>query len=265
MKLPLRWYWVGLLCVVLALGFWAWRRVPTSDSTGEANPVVQGEELEYSGPSWFPTRLHSWQFLLQSWALESGDDCKVLAEAVRQEQIVLHAYRQMEVLHFAKEADLDWLSYARAVESLAIRIFNAGGIAQFDFSRNVGDTKELFGAECELGGSQVMVMMETHANATVWGYDQDGNHVLLVNRGGLLNETNLDVVRGAYRVRFGEGAGMVLFEAHLAHEMKHCQQIRAQPIFYVPTLEDYQQNEIEAYIASIKIKQAGMVFYKCLF
>lgn len=265
MKLPLRWYWVGLLFTVLALGFWVWRRVPAFDCTGEANCEVQGQGSEYSDPDEFPTRLHSWQFLLQSWALESGDDCKVLAEAVRQEQIVLYAYRQVEVLQFAQEADLDWLSYASAVESLAIRIFNVGGIAQFDYSRNVDSTKELFGAEHEPGGGQVMVMMETHANATVWGYDQNGNHVLLINRGGLLNETNLDVVRGAYRVRFGEGAGMVLFEAHLAHEMKHCQQIWAQPIFYVPTLEDYQQNEIEAYIASIKIKQAGMVFYKCLF
>ncbi len=108
-------------------------------------------------------------------------------------------------------------------------------------------------------------MMETHAYATVWGYDQKGNRVLLVNRGGLPNETNMEVVQAVYRERFGEGAGMVLFDAHLAHQMTHCRQIRNQPFCYVPTLEDYQPSGIEAYEASIAIKQTGMIFYKCLF
>lgn len=58
---------------------------------------------------------------------------------------------------------------------------------------------------------------------------------------------------------------MVLFGAHLAHEMTHCRQIRSQPFSYVPTLEDYQQSEIEAYEVSIAIKQTGMIFYKCSF
>lgn len=260
MKLPLRWYWIGFLFGLLV--FWVWRQSSTFVHIDDTNRTVQ--EQESAGNDGISTRRYSWQFLFQSLALERGDTCKVLVEASRQEQIVLHAYRQIEVLRFAQEADLDWLSYARAVENLAIRIFDTGGIEKFDFARDVGSTKELFATEHELGSSQVLVMMETHANATVWGYDQKGNRVLLVNRGGLLNETNLEVVRAAYRKKFGEGAGLVLFEAHLAHEMKHCQQIWAQPFFYVPTLEDYQQSETEAYLASIKIKQAGLVFYKCL-
>lgn len=254
-----------VLIGVWLLAFWAWRQVPILFHVDGTDITDQGQESGYADPDIISTKLYSWQFLLQSLARESSDACKVLVETTQQEWMVPHAYKQAEVLRFAKEENLDWLSYARGVENLAIRIFDVGGVDKFDFGRDVGRAKELFVAKYGLADTQVLVMMETHANATVWGYDQKGNRVLLVNRGGLPNETNLEVVQAAYRERFGEGAGMVLFEAHLAHEMTHCRQIWNQPFFYVPTLEDYQQSEIKAYEASIAIKRTGMIFYKCLF
>lgn len=167
MKLPLRWYGAGLLTGVLLLVFWAWRQLPTLFRVDSTDVTGQGQETGHTDSDIISTRLYSWQFLLQSLAWEGGDTCKVLIEATQQEQMVLHAYKQAEVLRFAKEENLDWLSYARGVENLAIRIFDLGGVDKFDFGRDIGEANELFVVKYGLANTQVLVMMETHANATV--------------------------------------------------------------------------------------------------
>jgi len=205
------------------------------------------------------------QFLLPSLALRSGDTCSVLLEAKKQEEIVLYAYENSQVLCFAQDSGLDWLAYGEAVQRLALGIYGSGSIEAFN--GNAGGMEKLFSPAGLAGdGSQEIqatTVMETHFNGTIWGYDRQGNHVLLVNRGGLINEANRDAVEEAHQEQFGKLAGSVLFYAHLAHEMRHSQQIRAYPVGYVPTLEDYQQNEIEAYRVSIGIKEEAIKAFGC--
>jgi hypothetical protein len=238
---------------------------------GGGLPPQQAHSLEATSQHIVPIPIEetqekvAWQFFLQNGSTPT-DVCDALAEARRQQVMVLFAYQNTEVLKAAEDSGMSWREYSGAVENLVRRVYAIGAIEDFDFARDVGLVQVLFEPapnNFDPGEAQVMAVLETHSNGTVWGFDEKANRVLLVNRGGMIIESSQEVVIQAHKQLFGEAAGEWLYFAHLKHELKHRQQLLGYGEGHLPSLGEYRQNELEAYQASIQFKEQALETNGC--
>lgn len=207
----------------------------------------------------------TWQFVVQSGSAPT-DMCGALAEARRQQLMVLFAYQNTQVLQAAMDSGLNWQGYSTAVENLVRTVYTVGGIEHFDFARDVGPVETLLeplALSFDPGEVQIVTVLETHSNGTIWGFDHKGNRVLLVDRSGMIHESSQELVIQAHKDHFGEQAGEWLYYAHLDHELTHRHQLLSHAEGYMPSLEEYQHNEIEAYEHSIQSKEQALKSNGC--
>ena len=207
----------------------------------------------------------TWQFFVHSGS-PTTDVCAALSEARKQQAMVLFAYQNPQVLQASEDSGLGWSGYSQAVENLVRRIYETGSIENFDFARDVGRVEVLLKpapASIDPAEVQIVVVLETHSNGTIWGFDPQGNRVLLVSRGGTIYESSQELIIQAHKDHFGELAGEWLYFAHLDHEMKHRQQLLHKADEALPGLEEYQHNELEAYQSSIQSKEQALKANGC--
>jgi hypothetical protein len=217
---------------------------------------VQDDEASYP---------FTWQVFLLA-ASELPDTCTALQEDYQQQKTFLTAYQNYHLLEYAQKKQLGWSDYFEAVRNLSVRIYGLGEAGSLAVVTAEDQIPSYFAPTRYTSSDPYpVVVMETHANGTIWGLDRKGNHVLLVNRSGLISELAEEQVLEAHQIQFGLVAGKVIFYANLYHEMKHLEQLRHNPaLIETMSLDQYQQNEVEAYQVSLQIIAEALASNECL-
>lgn len=226
--------------------------VPQALSTLE---WVQEDEASYP---------FTWQVFLLDTSRPS-DTCTVLLEDLKQQQAFLSAYQNPRLLDYARKNEVDWSGYFEAIRNLSVKIYQLEDLGELD-ALSAEDQIPGYFAQTSYASSNPypVVVMETHANGTIWGLDAKGNHLQLVNRGGLISESAEEQVLAAHKAQFGPDAGQVIFYANLYHEMKHLAQLRQNPALVESmSLDQYQRNEVEAYQVSLNIVAEALATHGC--
>ncbi|MDX2008404.1 MAG: hypothetical protein SFU83_24430 [Meiothermus sp.] len=231
---------------------------PAPDHNPQATSTLEWvQEDEASYP-------FTWQVFLFDTSRPS-ETCAVLLEDLKQQQAFLSAYQNPHLLEYARKNEVDWSGYFEAIRNLSVKIYQVGELGALDALSTVDQIPTYFAQTNSASSNPYpVVVMETHANGTIWGLDAKGNHLQLVNRGGLISESAEEQVLEAHKAQFGQDAGKVIFYANLYHEMKHLAQLRQNPaLVETMSLDQYQRNEVEAYQVSLNIVLEALSTHGC--
>lgn len=194
---------------------------------------------------------------------EKEKACATIKKKLNDEQIILAAYENIDILARAIEDGLDWEGYDAAVMNLAEFIYNNGGLGNYDpNSLTMDQINDFFtSTPAPPGNATTQTAMSTRGDGTIWGYNSDGNRVMIVDGDGNIVQNNYNSVLNNYRQKYGWTAGEKLFDAALAHEMTHHQQAKTEGFTDSPG--QHRRFEIAGYKAGIEKKKQALQALGC--
>jgi hypothetical protein len=163
---------------------------------------------------------------------EKAKACKEIERKLRNQEIILKAYEDMQILEFAYEYGFNWEAYDIAVFNLAEWIYSGNHYEPGTFS-NEQLNSFFTSTPKQPGDVTTFTEMSTDNNGAIWGPngkqkpDGDPEMVIFVESNGNKND-NYSLVREQYIKRYGDIAGDVLFLSGLAHEEVHSQQAKTE-------------------------------------
>lgn len=194
---------------------------------------------------------------------EKEKACAAIKQKLKDEQILLAAYENLDLLDRAIEDGLDWAGYDAAVMNLAEFIYNNGGLDSYDPNSLTYDQISDFftSAPAPAGNATTQTAMSTAPNGSIWGYNTDGNAVMIIDSNGNIVPNNYNSVLNNYRQKYGWTAGEKLFDAALAHEMTHHKQAKTEGFTDSPG--QHRRFEMAAYKAGIAKKMQALQDLGC--
>jgi hypothetical protein len=189
--------------------------------------------------------------------------CGTIQQKLEEEQIMLAAYENMDLLARAVEDGLNWEGYDAAVMNLAEFIYNNGGLGSYDPNSLTWDQIDGFftSAPTPPGNAGTRTAMSTRGDGSIWGYNANGDRVMIVDGNGNIVPNNYNSVLNNYRQNYGWTAGEKLFEAGLAHEMTHHNQAKTEGFTDSPG--QHRRFEMAAYKAGIEAKKQALQDLGC--
>ena len=194
---------------------------------------------------------------------EKEKACATIKQKLKNEQILLAAYENLDILARAIEDGLDWDGYDAAVNNLAEFIYNNGGLGSYDPNSLTPDQINDFftSTPAPAGNATTQTAMSTAPNGSIWGYNTDGNAVMIIDNNGNIVQGNYNNVLNNYRQKYGWTAGEKLFDAALAHEMTHHKQAKTEGFTDSPG--QHRRFEMAAYKAGIEKKKQALQDLGC--
>lgn len=194
---------------------------------------------------------------------EKEKACAKINQKLKEEQILLAAYENLDILARAVEDGLDWSGYDAAVMNLAEFIYNNGGLGSYDPNSITMDQFDGFftSAPAPPGNASTRTAMSTASDGSIWGYNTAGDRVMIIDSNGNIVPNNYNSVLNNYRQNYGWTAGEKLFEAGLAHEMTHHKQAKTEGFGNSPG--QHRRFEMAAYKAGIEKKKQALQALGC--
>jgi len=148
-------------------------------------------------------------------------------------------------------------------EDLAEFIYNNGGLGSYDPNSLTMDQIDGFftSTPAPPGNATTQTAMSTRGDGSIWGYNSNGNRVMIVDNNGNIVQNNYNSVLNNYRQKHGWTAGEKLFDAALAHEMTHHQQAKTEGFTDSPG--QHRRFELAAYQAGINKKKQALQDLGC--
>jgi len=189
--------------------------------------------------------------------------CGKIKEELAEEELIRAAYENQDILARAIEDGLDWAGYDAAVMNLAEFIYNNGGLGSYDPNSLTMDQIDDFftSTPAPPGNATTQTAMSTRGDGSIWGYNSDGNRVMIIDSDGNIVQNNYNSVLNNYRQKHGWTAGEKLFEAALAHEMTHHKQAKTEGFTDSPG--QHRRFELAAYQAGINKKKQALQDLGC--
>lgn len=186
--------------------------------------------------------------------------CQTIQQDLLNEQILLDAYSNQDVLNYATDNGLNTTQYDAAVENYARKTKKAGKSEVL----TPGELADLFttpqfppGTEPPKAQPAMGFNYDTGTIDYVKGFNNgEPIWVPIINRDGSATNEYTEA-QDRYRQTYGNEAGKVLFDAHVDHEQKH-KENWVNKRFQNNSPEDYSSDEVEAYQAGIEKKQQGL-------
>ncbi len=190
-------------------------------------------------------------------------DCATLQRELKEEEILLAAYEDMQVFERAVQDGLDWEGYDAAVMNLAEWIYNNGGLDAYEAGGLTWEQLNDFFTSTPTppGQPTAQTAMSTDNDGAIYGYDPSGNEVMIVTPDGKILDGNYQSVHDAYVDKYGPAAGDALFKAGLEHEMTHHQQAKTEGFSDNPG--QHRRFEMAAYKNGIAKKKQAMQEMGC--
>lgn len=189
--------------------------------------------------------------------------CATLQEELREEEILLAAYEDMQIFERAVQDGLNWEGYDAAAMNLAEWIYNHGGLDAYEAGNLSHEQMEDFftSTPSAPGEATTQTAMSTDDYGAIYGYNQSGKEVVIITADGTVNQVNYQQVYNAYLDKYGTAAGDALFRAGLAHEQTHSQQAKTEGFNDSPG--QHRRFETAAYKAGIAKKKEAMADLGC--
>ena len=232
--------------------------------------AISGEEaVEYKpwGNTAMPGNTSSQRIETSLGPVDQEDEkekaCGKIKEELAEEELIRAAYDNLDILARAIEDGLDWAGYDAAVMNLAEFIYNNGGLGSYDPNSLTMDQIDGFftSTPAPPGNATTQTAMSTRGDGSIWGYNSDGNRVMIVDNNGNIVQNNYNSVLNNYRQKHGWTAGEKLFDAALAHEMTHHQQAKTEGFTDSPG--QHRRFELAAYQAGINKKKQALQDLGC--
>lgn len=186
--------------------------------------------------------------------------CQTIQEDLHNEQILLDAYSNQDVLNYATDNGLNTTQYDTAVENYARKTKKAGNseVLTPDELADLFTTPQFPpGTEPPKAQPVMGFNYDTGTIDYVKGFNNgEPIWVPIINRDGSATDEYTEA-QDRYRQTYGNEAGKVLFDAHVDHEQKH-KENWVNKRFQNNSPEDYSSDETEAYQAGIEKKQQGL-------
>ncbi len=194
---------------------------------------------------------------------EKEKACATIKKKLNDEQILLAAYENLDILARALEHGMDWELYDAAVMNLAEFIYNNGGLGSYDPNSLTPDQIDGFftSTPAPAGNATTQTAMSTAGDGSIWGYNTSGNKVMIIDNNGNIVQNNYNSALNNYRQQYGWTAGEKLFGAALAHEMTHSKQAKTEGFTDSPG--QHRRFEMAAYKAGIEKKKQALEALGC--
>lgn len=193
---------------------------------------------------------------------DKKDACQTIKDDLLDEQILLDAYSNQDVLNYAKGNGMSKELYDEAVGKYAGRTKKAGKseVLTPDELEDLFITKPLPpGTEPPKANPAMGLNYDTGTIDYVKGFDKNNEPIWvpIINKDGS-KAPAYDEALSSYQQRYGDVAGWVLFNAHLnGHEQRH-KENHENGRYQQDTPEDLSKDETEAYQAGIEKKQQSL-------
>jgi hypothetical protein len=147
--------------------------------------------------------------------------------------------------------------------NLAEFIYNNGGLGSYDPNSLTWDQIDGFftSKPAPPGNATTQTAMSTAGDGSIWGYNTNGDRVMIIDSNGNIVPNNYNSVLNNYRQNYGWTAGEKLFEAGLAHEMTHHNQAKTEGFGDSPG--QHRRFEMAAYKAGIAAKKQALQALGC--
>ncbi len=207
------------------------------------------------------------KFIIYIFTDEKEQACEEIQKKIEGQEIMLKAYKDLQLVEFAYKSGLNWITYDLAVSNLAEWIYS--GKPYKPGSLTDKQLNDLFTSIPKAQGDPTShIEMSTGKDGSIWGHDgtQDtegsDNMVKIISENGKIIPNNYQIVESLYILKYGKIAGEKIFNAALAHEKTHSAQVQTEG-FNDDSPGQQRRFEIAAYEAGIQTLKDALLELDC--
>ena len=194
------------------------------------------------------------------------EDCKKIEEKVRNQEIILKAYQDMQLLEYADKNGLDYEEYDKAVDELAKWIKSGKPYEPNKLSSE--QVENFFNSTTPSGdgSTTTLVMITIPEDGSIWAPDgtigSDGYPVMAMIIDAHGNKTiEYSGIEQMYGNKYGNTVGKTFFESGIAHEKVHSEQFKNEGVNNSPG--QHRRFEMAAYEKGIEVLKRKLEELEC--